>query len=75
MTQIDAIYCPPHHAPTLKERHSIPEQMFNAVQVWVQRRALARLSDAHLCDIGLSRKQANREAKRPIWDVPANWRR
>lgn len=39
-----------------------------------QRKALARLDDATLRDLGLTRSQAEQEAKRAAWDVPANWR-
>ena len=42
--------------------------------VWRQRRALSRLDDAALKDIGVSRGEAHREARRPAWDVPAHWR-
>lgn len=35
-----------------------------------QRRELARLSDEMLKDIGISRIDALREAKRPFWDDP-----
>ena len=38
--------------------------------VWRQRRALARLDDKMLKDIGISRAEATREAQRPIWDLP-----
>jgi len=48
---------------------------FLAFGVWRERRALARLSDTQLSDIGVSRAQAKAEAKRPIWDVPVTWRR
>jgi uncharacterized protein YjiS (DUF1127 family) len=37
-----------------------------------QRRELARLSDHMLKDIGLSRVDALREARRPFWDDPRN---
>ncbi len=40
-----------------------------------QRRQLARLDDRALADIGLTREEALREARRPLWDVPDNWRR
>ncbi len=40
-----------------------------------QRRGLKVLSDAMLRDIGRSRHEALTEAARPIWDVPAYWRR
>ena len=36
---------------------------------------LAYLSDDQLRDIGLSRDDVATEIARPIWDVPANWRR
>ncbi len=38
-----------------------------------QRRALARLNASQLSDIGLSRPQAEAEARRPIWDAPSVW--
>ena len=38
-----------------------------------QRRALAKLDDSQLSDIGLTRGEACREAMRPVWDPPANW--
>ena len=38
-----------------------------------QRRKLARLDDAALRDMGLTRKEARDEAKRPAWDVPHHW--
>ncbi len=34
-----------------------------------ERRRLARLSDEALRDIGLSRREALREARRPFWDI------
>ncbi len=40
-----------------------------------QRQHLARLDDAALADIGLSRRAARAEAARPVWDVPAEWHR
>lgn len=40
-----------------------------------QRRALRHLDDHQLLDLGLSRKDANAEASKPIWNVPSNWRR
>lgn len=38
--------------------------------VWKQRNALRNLDDAALKDIGLSRREAEREASRPFWDLP-----
>lgn len=47
-------------------------QMF---ALWQQRRRLAHLDEAALRDIGLTRTEAQTEAERPLWDVPANWLR
>ncbi len=43
--------------------------------VWRQRRHLAKLDDASLNDIGLTRAEADAESQKPIWDVPQHWRR
>lgn len=47
--------------------------LFDLIALYGQRRALTRLDDAALKDVGLSRKDALQEAGRPIWDVPAHW--
>jgi len=39
------------------------------IEVARQRRALARLDDAALADLGLSRRAARTEAARPVWDL------
>ena len=39
-----------------------------------QRNALSHLEDYMLDDIGVSRREAESEAERPIWDVPTSWR-
>jgi len=41
-------------------------------EVSTQRRQLNNMSDHLLKDIGLSRVDAEREAKRPFWDVDAD---
>jgi len=49
--------------------------LLTMMSVWRSRRALARL-DAHaLEDIGISAKRALTESSKPIWDVPATWRK
>ena len=59
-------------------RRTVPGALFafamRAVALHRQRAALRRLDDAALDDIGLSRAEAEREARRPAWDVPATWR-
>jgi uncharacterized protein YjiS (DUF1127 family) len=39
-----------------------------------QRRTLKQLGPHQLADIGMSRQDAEREATRPLWDVPAHLR-
>ena len=46
-----------------------------AMAARAQRKALKSLDNAHLTDIGLTYAQAMKEANRPVWDVPAYWRR
>ena len=43
--------------------------------IYRQRRELAEMEPHRLADIGVSRAEAKEEAKRPVWDVPAHWRR
>lgn len=38
-----------------------------------QRKNLGKLDQAALDDIGVTRAQADAEASKPVWDVPANW--
>ena len=46
-----------------------------ALAVQAQRRRLAELDDARLDDLGLTRAEVAAEVSRPVWDVPAAWRR
>ncbi len=47
----------------------IAAKLSQMVGVYRQRRQLARLDDAALNDIGISRDAAALEADRPFWDV------
>lgn len=38
-----------------------------------QRKDLARLSVGQLQDVGVSRNAAQKEARKPLWDVPTHW--
>ena len=40
-----------------------------------QRRALAQMDEARLRDVGLTRDEANTEARRVFWDAPDSWSR
>ena len=57
------------------QRPSVVRMVKLAVSAHRQRRALRKLDNAALNDLGLTYDQAKREAKRPFWDVPATWRR
>jgi uncharacterized protein YjiS (DUF1127 family) len=63
--------CVASSAPTLIRL--IVEQVEIMLEVRRQRRALLAMSDAMLHDIGISRADAEGEAMRPFWDVPASW--
>ncbi|MBZ8119684.1 DUF1127 domain-containing protein [Roseovarius sp. LXJ103] len=54
---------------SLHTRPSI--SLMTRLDVMRSRRALAALDDAALMDLGLTRAQADREARRPIWDMTA----
>jgi uncharacterized protein YjiS (DUF1127 family) len=49
-------------------------RVFTMLSLHYSRRSLERMDDALLRDIGITREEAYREARRPIWDVPASWR-
>lgn len=43
--------------------------------IWVERRRLARLDAHRLGDLGLTRDEAQKESRRPVWDAPERWTR
>ena len=64
------------HSATLNLRagNSVSSAIIRMYDIWRQRQVLRNL-DAHaLEDIGVTRKQAQDEARRPVWDAPATWR-
>lgn len=50
-------------------------RLFAAEALWRQRQHLAKLDDAALRDIGVSRAQAEAEATRGVWAAPRHWMR
>lgn len=42
------------------------------LDLWAERRSLAALDQRMLADLGLTEYTAQREAARPMWDVPSN---
>ncbi|MEP1355263.1 MAG: DUF1127 domain-containing protein [Tateyamaria sp.] len=65
-----------NHAKASFRTHSAAKRfsLTTLLSVWRSRRALAQLDANALADIGVSAKSAHKEAAKPIWDVPANWR-
>ncbi|NIZ60143.1 hypothetical protein DL239_04025 [Sedimentitalea sp. CY04] len=55
-------------------RSSLISGIAARLAVWKQRRVLKALSDSALEDIGLTRRQADAEARRTFWDAPDTWR-
>ena len=49
-------------------------RLFDLAALAQSRRALARLDDRLLRDIGLTREDAEAELARPPWDAPSHWR-
>ncbi len=49
-------------------------RLARALDLWRQRRALRRLDDDALRDLGVTRAQAEAEASRSVWDAPGHWR-
>ena len=56
-------------------RPRLLERLLTMFDVQRTRIDLSRLDDDRLRDIGLTREQVEAELSRPVWDVPANWRR
>ncbi|MEQ8901446.1 MAG: hypothetical protein RID11_03055 [Roseovarius sp.] len=58
-------------APAL-QRASRPQRITLGLMldVYRQRSALLRLDETALADLGITRREALREATRPFWDLP-----
>lgn len=59
-----------HTLPVRRSQLSFGARIIHGYNVWRQRQVLKRLDAAALADIGISRKQAEQEANRAIWDLP-----
>lgn len=64
-----------HVAGLGMSRPSLGKRIMTILSLRRSRLDLACLTDDQLRDIGLGRDQVAQEIARPIWDVPANWRR
>ncbi|PZR00047.1 MAG: hypothetical protein DI533_05385 [Cereibacter sphaeroides] len=55
--------------------HALVTRLRLALFAYRQRQQLAQLDDRALCDIGLTRQEAEAEYNRHAWDVPTTWLR
>jgi len=62
------------NAPKVFSTSNLVNLVSELILVRRQRTALKSLSLSQLCDMGVSSKQADAEARRPIWDVPVYWK-
>lgn len=63
-----------HASRPAARRTGLLARLARAYGIWRQRQALRRLDDLRLRDLGISRAEAEAEARRPIWDAPETWR-
>jgi len=56
-----------------KPKNSLWRELTNRFALARQRRSLRDLDDHLLDDIGITRAQAQSEAKKPIWQAPDHW--
>ncbi|GAA6192013.1 DUF1127 domain-containing protein [Phaeobacter sp. NW0010-22] len=60
--------------PCAPSRFSLLRVLTSAHGTWRQRQTLRALDADALKDIGISKSEAQAEAKRPLWDAPETWR-
>ncbi|RVT86593.1 DUF1127 domain-containing protein [Rhodobacteraceae bacterium CCMM004] len=58
-----------------RSRMSLLARILGLADLQRSRARLATLDDHILNDIGLTRDDAEAEARRPLWDPPVGWRR
>lgn len=71
MTTRTATFSP--RATTSGRKHGVVAWLATALSIWRERRALARLDATGLDDIGRTAREADIEARRPVWDAPNRW--
>lgn len=60
---------------TIHGKTSLRPSLLDLLALRRQRRALAKLDDSSLTDLGLTRAEALAESNRGFWDAPAHWLR
>ena len=62
-------------APRTRRRSGgVVSALFSLLSLHRSRVDLASLDEHMLKDVGLTKDEAKKEAERPVWDVPGNWR-
>ncbi|MEM6305497.1 MAG: DUF1127 domain-containing protein [Pseudomonadota bacterium] len=63
------------HAPRIgfARRLGLFDLLIRLAALYRSRRALTQLTDAQLEDVGLTTRDAQTEASKPVWDVPPHW--
>lgn len=61
------------HQPCKPAKRSVLSTFGHMLALMRQRRHLARLDDRALQDIGVTRREAEKEAGRYVWDAPEFW--
>jgi len=62
------------HSSQLGSRRT-KRSLLDYLDLYKQRRALAKLDASQLHDIGLSQADVEAELRRPVWDAPSHWSR
>lgn len=71
MTLIDTVMGRVHHAAP---KAGFLARLNASMALYRSRAKLADLDPHQLNDIGLTKKEAHDEARRPVWDVPQTWK-
>ncbi|MEO1238516.1 MAG: DUF1127 domain-containing protein [Pseudomonadota bacterium] len=58
----------------LRRRTGIIAKISSLLALFSERRRLADMPDHMLKDLGITRQEAEAEARRSIWDSPSHWR-
>lgn len=59
---------------TLRRPTGLVSKVAAILALFSERRRLANMPDYMLDDLGITRREAEAEARRPIWDSPSHWR-
>ncbi len=72
-THFKTTACRPVYSAHKPRRTGVLGWILTLASVWRERRILQTMERHRLDDLGLSREDANREARRNAWDAPDRW--